>query len=210
MKSKLKLVVFVLVYVVSGLALVFYLADTPLSISTSNGDHAAIAIRDNVSHLEKNGSLLFTKTYLNKKYKYNIYFTQEFNGDKRKEFTDSLALLLKNYKSVDVYLLAHHNNYYNWFRDIDPELLSRLNMVYNTGCGNAADSSRYKDSGAKYYIAHKGKQSLSPIFYFYFLRRMDPSKDPEIATAAANERVVRILNFLGIRSEIKEHEGSIY
>lgn len=210
MTPKLKNLLVVFVYVIFGAGLVFYISDRPLSLSKSENENAAIAIRDNVSDLEKNGSLLFTEAYLNTKYKHSIYFTQQSREDQRQEFIDSLTYLLTHYKSVDVYLLAHHNYYHHWLCDIDPALLLHLNLIYNTGCGNAADSTNYKMLGAKYYIAHKGKKSLSPIFYFYFLRRLNTSTDPESATIKANERVGRVLSFLGIENEIKEHEGRIY
>ncbi|MDX2174009.1 MAG: hypothetical protein SFY56_12875 [Bacteroidota bacterium] len=210
MRFNLKNIVFVVVYVLTAVALIFYFTEIPISLKTPKNNYAAIAIRDNVSNLEKNGSLVFTQAYLNKKYKHNIYFTQSFREDKKQQFIDSLKMFLSKFEKVDVYLLAHHNYYYNWFQGIDAEALSHLNLVYNTGCGNAADSLIYKNLGAKYYIAHSGKKSISPIFYFYFLRRLDVTNHPKQATAQANRQLLKVLKFLRISNEIEEHEGTIY
>ena len=129
------LMIIILVFI-----LVILLSDTPIFFHKKKDSKytiAAIAIRDNVIPFQKMGSRLFTVSYLQKKYDHYIYMTQYEEMDKREAFTDSLYGFLKNYDSVDVYLLAHSNYYYSWLDTFPKNLLKKIRMVYNTGCGNS-------------------------------------------------------------------------
>lgn len=198
-----------LLYIGLGITLVFYISDIPMFMRAER-KNAAIAIRDNVSKFEKNGSLLFSKTCFDRKYVKSIYFTQNFHEEHKQAFIDSLNFLLKNHDEVDIYLLAHSNVYFTWLSNVDSTFRERVNLVYNTGCGNSEQSFVYKELGAKTYIGHKGRESLSPLFYFYFLRRYCVGINKEDATKQANQKVLKILKAIGRSSELEEHEGLIY
>lgn len=202
-------IIIVFLYLAIGLALVFYMSDTPM-FSRSEKKGAAIAIRDNVSKFEKNGSLIFSRVCFDRKYVKSIYFTQNFQDEHKQAFTDSLSALLKNYEEVDVYVLAHTNEYFIWLANVDPELRKKINFAYNTGCGNFDQYNIYKDLGADAYIGHKGRESLSPIFYFYFLRRYCSGIETGEATEQANEKVLKVLKVMDRANEITEHEGLLY
>ncbi len=207
--SRIKIIAILIIYLFLGVWLVFYFTDCPLKF-VSVPEDAAIAIRDNVSCLEKNGSLAFTQVCLDKKYRKSIYFTQEYADFKKQEFMDSLTYLLKNYDKVDIYFLAHSNTYHSWLREVDPSLRQNINLIYNTGCGNAYQHDIYLDLGAKHYISHEGQRSLSPIFYFYFLRRYSAGDPFDIATTEANQKLLQVLHLIGLEKEIDEHKGNIY
>jgi hypothetical protein len=149
-----------------------FLTDSPVSkLPTPTCKIAAIAIRDNVIAEQKYGTRLFSFPYLKKYYTDVAYFTQSNDSTYQQTFTEKLTELLVQNDSVDVYLLAHSNSYYRWFTDVDSNLRTRLRLVYNTGCSGAQQAHYWKELGARYYVAHESAESISPVFYFYFLRR---------------------------------------
>jgi hypothetical protein len=154
---------------------------------------AAIAIRDRVPPFQKWGSRAFTATQLERFYAEAAYFTEA--GDRRgcqEAFIASLRSLLSRYDAVDVFLLAHGNRYVLWCDQLEPNLLAKLRLVYNTGCGNADQDRQWLDLGARTYIGHPGI-SESPVFYFFFLRRWLRGVEAGEALAEANEHLRRVL-----------------
>ena len=97
---------------------------------------AALAIRDNVTPFQKWGSEVFTLRYLKRYYGGAWYFTQSKKGDLEKEITSCLDNALEHYSHVDLYLLAHTNEYIQWVARLPEERRQRLRLVYNTGCYN--------------------------------------------------------------------------
>lgn len=132
---------------------------------------AAIAIRDDVTSFQKFGSKLFTLPYLEKYYGKVYYYTQYHDDDKKSEFQESLKEAISKYEHVDIYLLSHTNYFYSWIEDMDLEHYNKIRMVYNTGCSGFEQKNYWANIGVASYVSHTGKASLSPIFYFYFLRR---------------------------------------
>lgn len=171
-KKIISLALTVLIFIIASLFL-FFITDFPLQAGKKSGlkiKTAAIAIRDNVIPFQKFGTQLFTCPYLEKHYDTLFYFTQYSQGDKQEKFIRSLEYALANYDQTDMYLLAHSNNYYSWLSEIDTALIHKIRMVYNTGCSNAYQADEWLNAGVSAYVAHTGKSSMSPVFYFYFLR----------------------------------------
>ena len=113
------------------------------------------------------------------------YFTQPHKGALKKQFTACLNRALERYPSVDLFLLAHTNEYVDWVAQIPAERRARLRLVYNTGCHNQPQGSQWLDLGAKTYVGHPGT-TWSPFFYFFFLRRWARGWDIENATTVSN------------------------
>jgi hypothetical protein len=154
---------------------------------------AAVAIRDNVTPFQKWGSEVFTRRYLSRYYGAAWYFTQARKGDLKEEFTSCLNIALKLYPHVDLFLLAHTNEYVDWVAQLPAERRQRLRFVYNTGCHNQPQGPQWLDLGAKAYVGHPGT-TWSPIFYFFFLRRWTRGTSIEDATDASNALMERTLN----------------
>lgn len=164
---------------------------------------AAVAIRDNVIPFQKWGTRAFTEPYLEKHYARVWYFTQSSADPKKREFLEGLTEALSRFDVVDVYLLAHANAYVAWVRNVDPALCSRIRLVYNTGCGDAAQASAWLSLGADVYVGHPGV-SNSPVFYFYFLRRWALGMSVGDATRESNalmERALGVERVWGVSAE---------
>jgi len=131
---------------------------------------AALAIRDNVTPFQKWGTRQFTAPYLDRYYDRAWYFTQARSGDCKEEFLAALSAALERYPEVDLFLLAHTNNYVRWVTQISPAQRAHLRLIYNTGCYDLKQGPVWLELGAKAYVGHPG-ESTSPVFYFYFLRR---------------------------------------
>ena len=131
---------------------------------------AALAIRDDVTPFQKWGSKIFTEGYLQRHYASASYFTQSASDSREAEFTECLSRALERYEAVDLFLLAHTNQYIDWVAALPPEQLQRLRLVYNTGCHNLDQGPHWLELGADAYVGHPGESSSS-VFYVYFLRR---------------------------------------
>jgi len=131
---------------------------------------AALAIRDNVSPFQKWGSKQFTLPYLEGYYDAAWYFTQSHRGDCKDAFISTMNTALQRYPEVDLFLLAHSNQYIDWVAELPSERRSHIRLVYNTGCRDLRQGPSWVDLGAKAYVGHTDV-SASPVFYFFFLRR---------------------------------------
>ena len=153
---------------------------------------AAVAIRDDVTPFQKWGSEMFTRRYLSRYYDAAWYFTQAHKGDLREEFVSCLNNALERYPHVDLFLLAHKNEYIKWVEQLPAERRQRLRFVYNTGCHNQPQGPRWLELGARAYVGHPGT-TWSPIFYFFFLRRWTRGSTVQQATDASNVLMERTL-----------------
>ncbi len=213
MKKKILSLLTTICLVFIVFVLIKWLSDKPFSFpSNKKNKIGAIAIRDNVIPFQKLGSRLFTIPYLSAKYINYTYFTQYYKEDKREAFKDSLYSYLNKYDSVDIYLLAHTNYYYTWLDTFPRNKLKKIRMVYNTGCGNANQANIWLSMGVSSYIGHTGIKSQSPVFYFFFLRRLLVSNNIKNSVDKANqmtESFFSIYSFLDSQPGRKEMvEGS--
>ncbi len=183
------------------LSLIIYFTESPILLFRkikTNKSCAALAIRDDVVPFQKFGTRLFTYPYLQSAYAEVVYLTEYSKNEKHKEFVDGLERLLRNYDQTDIYLLAHANSYYEWVNELDSSLRKKIRLVYNTGCSGAEQQATWLGLGAKCYVGHKSSESISPVFYFYFLRRWCAGEKVGVATTASNQYMLEKIERLGI------------
>ncbi len=172
---------------------------------------AAIAVRDDVAAYQKTATKLFTKPYLNKLYDDFIYLEEKNPEEQEMKFTSGLTRLLRQYDSVDIYLLAHGNSMISWVYKIDSQLRRKIRLVYNCGCNNARQYKDWAGLGVKYYLGHSGAKSLSPIFFYFFIRRRADGRSLDKSIAAANRHTRLLLSCIGFtRSKALESCASLY
>lgn len=156
---------------------------------------AALAIRDDVTPFQKWGTKMFTWGYLRRHYDVAWYFTQAYKGDQEEAFLTCLNDALERYPHVDIFLLAHDNRYLRWVGTVPEERRRRLRFVYNTGCHNEPQGKHWIHLGAEAYVGHPGK-SLSPFFYYYFLRRWTRGDKIQEAANASNRLMKRAFDVM--------------
>ena len=172
---------------------------------------AAIAVRDDVVTWQKTATKLFTKPYLKKLYEDFIYLEEKNITSQEEKFVYGLTQLLISHDSVDVYLLAHGNSMIEWVQRIESNLTKKIRLVYNCGCDNARQNAGWKSLGVKYYLAHKGGKSLSPVFYYFFIRRRVDGRSLEKSITAANRHTRLLLACIGFsKSKAGESCATLY
>jgi hypothetical protein len=179
----------------ASLVLVAGLVERPFVLSSTRTPHApraAIAIRDDVIAFQKWGTRSFTLPALERGYDRVWYFTESEGNGARAAFVSAVADACASYGTVDLYLLAHGNRYVDAIAALGTEHTSSLRLVYNTGCGDADQSSRWLDIGADAYVGHVGV-SQSPVFFVYFLRRWIGGVALGDAVVEANAETARVL-----------------
>lgn len=199
MKKSLAITICVALSIISYLLVVAVTDKIFFGFSVPEGkEHrAVVAIRDDVTPFQKWGTENFTIPYLERYYGSVAYLTQSFSGDKKQEFLSALVESLKKCREVDIFILAHDNDFVYWMWDIDSNLTGNLRMVYNTGCNDIYQAPVWLDLGAETYIGHPG-DSKSPVFYFYFLRRWVRSQSLQEAVRESNEKMKTFLERLEI------------
>lgn len=165
-------------------------------VRTPNAPRAAIAIRDDVIAFQKWGTRSFTLPALERGYDRVWYFTESGSSETRAAFMAAVAEACAEYRTVDLYLLAHGNSYVDAIAALGPERTASLRLVYNTGCGDADQAERWLGAGADAYVGHVGI-SQSPVFFVYFLRRWVAGDALGDAVASANAETARVLGVVG-------------
>jgi hypothetical protein len=155
------------------------------AIPAGKEQRAAIAIRDHVTPFQKWGSKQFTLPYLDRYYSAAWYFTQSDSDSCKPVFQSCLDTALERYPMVDLFLLAHGNYFINWVAELPAEHRGRIRLVYNTGCRDLKQGPLWLRLGARAYVGHAGI-SMSPVFYFYFLRRWTRGAVLQDALAESN------------------------
>ncbi len=186
-----------------ALSLVVAAGDRPLLRRREPGrarTRAAIALRDHVIPFQKWGTRLFTLPLLEEAYDDVVYLTEDGPGDKRAELVSALERALADHDDVHLFLLAHGNRVVDRVAAIDPALRARLRLVYNTGCSGALQADEWRAAGADVYVGHAAPQSMSPVFYLYFLRRWARGWTLDEAVGAANRAAAERLSWLGMAS----------
>lgn len=179
--------------------LVAAFVERPLVLSSTRTPHApraAIAIRDDVIAFQKWGTRSFTLPALERGYDRVWYFTESEGSSARAAFVAAVAEACAEYQTVDLYLLAHANRYVDAVAALGPERTAPLRLVYNTGCGDADQSTRWLSVGADAYVGHVGV-SQSPVFFVYFLRRWVAGAPLGESVVAANDETRRVLRVVG-------------
>jgi hypothetical protein len=163
-----------------------------------NYTSSVIALRDNVAGYQKQATKIFSKPFLKKMYD-GVYYLEEKEIDmQRKKFALALNDAAEKYDSVDIFLLAHGNRVVEWLFGMPARIKEKIRLVYNCGCGNYYQGNEWKIEGAKYYLAHKGKYSYSPVFYYYFLKRFANGYPLTDAVNMANKKTIFLLRLFGL------------
>ncbi|MBL9086616.1 MAG: hypothetical protein JNM10_05700 [Planctomycetia bacterium] len=133
---------------------------------------AALAIRDVVDPVEIAATWAFVGPRLARAYGEVRSVTERLDddGEARRRFVADFRALAAAYPEVDVYCLAHGNDYVDLLRDVPRELTARLRVVYNSGCTCGAQAGDWLALGADSYVAHPEIAAHAP-FFFYFARR---------------------------------------
>jgi hypothetical protein len=176
--------------------------DVPLAdvgVPPGNERRAAVAIRDDVTPFQKWGSREFTLPYLERYYGKAWYFTLSGAPSQVKDFSSAVGRALTEYAAVDLYLLAHSNELSEWVAILPEVDRQRLRLVYNTGCTDLKQGPHWLELGAKAYVGHAG-ESMSPVFYVFFLRRWTRGTDLHVAVQDGNRRAFRVFDTLGLVS----------
>lgn len=199
-KARLARVVVLVCVIASSACLVMCTTAPPVgqqAARPSPQTRAALSYRDHVSPFEKYGSKLFMAPILKRQYAKTMHITQPARHRGRAHFIRSLTTLLKTHDVVDVFLAAHGNAVYRWVEAIKPELRQKLRLIYNTGCANAWQSKRWLNLGAKAYVGHPGRMSISPVFLVLFMRDWVNGYALVDAVQRSNQRAARRLRFVG-------------
>jgi ActR/RegA family two-component response regulator len=149
------------------------------------------------------GARTYTEPYLRKYYDSYWYFAQSDPRDCEEEFILALDKALTQYSSVDLYFLAHTNEYVDWIKKLPESKRAHLRLVYNTGCGNLEQGQEWLTLGADTFIGHPGV-SFSVFFYCYFLRHWLHGASIDKSVDVANQRMhVKLLQVEFISRRIR-------
>lgn len=183
----------VIVFLFGMLVFLSFVTEPPFVLSSSahtpqRGRRVAIAIRDHTSPYLQWGTMLFSLPALRKAYHKVHYFNQRHDNDQKEHIIHTIKRSLQTHPEVDLFLLAHGNKrFLGWVRvHIERDLTSRLRLVYNAGCGGREQGPEWKMLGTETYVGHGGGVSVSPIFFFYFLRRWSKGYKLDLAIHEAN------------------------
>lgn len=163
---------------------------------TFNNSRAVLTIRDSAESYEQFFTEYFTKKYFMKSYNESVYVNLKSKIKDKNFVLASLVYLLEKYDQVDVFILAHTNKYSKWVDDIPSNLRTKIRLVYNSGCKNAFQSEDWVNNGVTSYVGHKGETSLSPIFFYYFLRRWINGYNLENAVNASNQKSKQSIKYI--------------
>ncbi len=141
----------------------------------------AIALRDWVPAEQMLGTMLFTRPLLAAGYDAHVYLEATELDDGRARVIEALERARDDECTVDLFFLAHGDQFASWLEAMPMETRPRLRLVYDTGAGDAMQGERWLDVGARAFVGHPGA-NMAPVFYAYFL----PSW---VGGAALNEAV---------------------
>lgn len=158
---------------------------------------AAIAIRDQVPAYQKNATKYFSRRWLEKGYHRVAYIDNKDLIQQRELFISNLADLSDRFDSLDIFLLAHTNRIVDWVKTVDTKVRRKIRLVYNSGCLSYGQKLEWERLGVKYYLAHAGSYSLSPVFYFFFLKRWISGHPLQQSVVSANKSVGHLLKLAG-------------
>lgn len=158
-------------------------------------DAAAFAIVNNPPSPLQWGSYNFI-TPLLESYEEHDIFEPRVAARGRREidsaaFVQRLRLALGRRSVVDLFILAHGNDYYRLLDGIEPSLRQRLRLVYNSGCGDAHDARQWQLRGVRAYVSHPD-YSMSPVFLNRFRTYWWSGRTLKEAVTLANERLHQV------------------
>jgi hypothetical protein len=128
----------------------------------------AIALRDKVPLDQMVGTMLFTRPLLAAGYDAHVYVEATDDDDGRARVQAALARARDEDCTVDVFFLAHGDDFVSWLEAMPEDERPRVRLVYDTGAGDAQQGERWLDVGALSFVGHPGA-NMAPVFYAYFL-----------------------------------------
>ena len=171
----------------------------------------AIALRDRVPDEQMLGTKLFTVPLLLGGYHGYRYLEATDDDDGRARLIAALAEARAENDgegcSVDLFLLAHGDDFASWVEAVSPDERPPLRLVYDTGAGDAAQGPRWLALGARSFVGHPGA-NLAPVFYALFLPAWIAGTPVEEAVAQSNERTFAVIQ--GARPYLREQTGSLW
>lgn len=159
------------------------------------GNAAAFAIVNNPPAPVQWGTRTFI-TPLLKSYAEHGFFEPQSTPDGDSEidnqaFVERMTSALQRFPVVDLFILAHGNDYYFLLNDIDPQLRQRIRLVYNSGCEGEDDADQWLHRGVQAYVGHPD-HSISPVFLNGFLTYWRNGRSLKDAVALANQNVYAV------------------
>lgn len=147
---------------------------------------AAVAIRDTVPGYQQWSTEKFTVPKLEDGYDAHWYLTESRRGEKHQEFVDALSEACLKHDAVDVWLLAHGNQYIDWVQELTEAERAKLRLIYDTGGGDSYVGPQWLKLGAKAFVGHPSS-NVAPLFYARFLPAWLEGKPLRDAVDEANK-----------------------
>lgn len=154
---------------------------------------AAFAVRDLVPPFQQWGTRAFTVPLLESAYGHVEYLTLRDDGrDAKQRFQERLGATLDRGVSVDLFLLAHTNEFVVWTGELSAERRSKLRLVYDTGCFDLRQRESWLALGARAFVGHVG-ESASTLFYVPFVRGWVRGASLEALIEETNAQTQRLI-----------------
>lgn len=166
-------------------------ATSTTTVRTPRPCSTAIALRDRVPDEQMLGTKAFTVPLLLGTYPEYRYLEASDDDNGRARLVAALAEARAAHDgegcSVDLFLLAHGDDFASWVEAIPPDQVPPLRLVYDTGAGDAAQGPRWLALGARSFVGHPGG-NLAPVFYAYLLPAWLQGEPLGDIVASANRR----------------------
>jgi len=179
------------------------LTETTVTARRPSQCSAAIALRDHVPLEQKLGTQAFTVPHLSAAYDHVAYLTADEDDDARTAWRAALDTARRDHCVVDLFFLAHGDDFVSWYASIPVNERPRLRFVYDTGAGDLRQGARWIDEGARSFVGHPGG-NVAPVFYAFFLPAFLDGARLDQAVARANERTKKTID--AVRSFLADGE----
>ena len=171
----------------------------------------AIALRDRVPFEQMLGTKAFSVPLLAAGYDSYIYLEATADDDGRGRLLAALAAARAESDgegcSVDLFLLAHGDEFVSWVEDMPAAQVPPLRLVYDTGAGDARQGPRWLALGARSFVGHPGA-NLAPVFYAFFLPTWIGGAPIGDVVSESNRRAFAVI--VGARPYLGEQTGALW
>lgn len=171
----------------------------------------AIALRDHVPMEQMLGTKAYTVPWLMGGYDSYRYLEATDDDDGRARLVAALAAARAQRDgegcSVDLFLLAHGDDFASWVEGMPAEQVPPLRLVYDTGAGDAQQGPRWLALGARSFVGHPGA-NLAPVFYAFFLPAWIGGAPIGDVVSESNRRAFAVI--VGARPYLGEQAGALW
>lgn len=154
---------------------------------------AAVALRDHVPVEQKLGTEAFTVPLLHVGYDRVTYLTANEHDRRRDDVVEALRDAAEAKCTVDLFFLAHGDDFVSWVAAMPEEERPWLRLVYDTGAGDARQGQEWLDVGARAFVGHPGA-NLAPVFYAFFLPAWIGGATLEDAVGGSNAKTFVVID----------------